>query len=118
GVETPDAFLDWHHVQGGLVRSLEVLLAAVTYQRMTYEWDSSIWALRRTRPAQGLFGLGVLPWFWLRDAVADAKPGERAEARTIAARGPRSFVVRAALAFAFPDDGLWTAADDAVLRQV
>ena len=112
-------FLEWHREQGGLARALEVLLAAVTYERASYEWDSSVWALRRARPSAGFGNLGATPWLWLRDEVAEAKPAERKACREIASRASKAWLARAAIAFVFPDDrALWTAADEAELRQL
>jgi len=117
GADKPAVFLVWHREQGTLARSLEVLLAALSYERRTYEWDSRIWALARARPAVGLLNLGIAPWQWLRGELERASPAERNAAREIARRGSRSWHVRAALAFAFPDDAdLWTSADDEELR--
>ncbi len=118
GTQKAEAFLEWHREQGGLARSLEVLLAAIAYDRRTYEWDSSIWALARARPSVGLGNLGTAPWLWLRRELDDAQPAERTAAREIAGRASRAWHVRAALAFAFPTDTqLWMAGDDAELRQ-
>ncbi len=118
GTFDAEPFLIWYREQGGLVRSLEVLLAALAYDRRTYEWDSSIWALARARPAIGLRNLGATPWYWLRAEVAKASAAERTAVRDVARGGHRSWHVRAALAFVVPgDDALWTAADEAELRQ-
>lgn len=111
------AFLAWHREVGGVARALEVLLAALAYERRSYEWDSSIWALARARPAAGLGNLGVKPWLWMRRALDGAPPAERAAASAVADRASRAWHVRAALAFVFPDDPRrWTAADRAELR--
>ncbi len=111
------AFLDWYRSTGGVARALEVLVAALAYERRSYEWDSSIWALRRARPAQGLSNLGVRPWLWMRRAMDDASPTDRAAASEVANRASRAWHVRAALAFVFPDDdSRWTPADRAELR--
>ena len=115
GTETPEPFLEWHAAVGGLPRALEVLLAALAFDRATYEWNSSIWALRTARPHVGLGNLGVKPWLWLRAHVRDAKPGVRDEVRAVAEHASRAFTVRCAIAFVFPD--MWTAADAAELRQ-
>lgn len=113
------AFLEWHREVGKLARAVEVLLAAVTYQRMTYEWNSSIWALRRARPSEGFYNLGPNPWLWMRDEVASAKPAERDGAREVANRASKAWLTRAALAIVFPDDKTrWTAADEAELRHL
>src|SRR5258708_5639667 len=53
GTDKPEAFLEWHRAQGGLARAVEVLLAALAFERRTFEWDSSVWALRRARPSAG-----------------------------------------------------------------
>lgn len=112
------AFLEWYRSTGGVAHALEVLLAALAYERRSYEWDSSIWALRRARPAQGLSNLGVRPWLWMRRAMDEASPAERAAAVEVANRASRAWHVRAALAFVFPDDDArWTPADRAELRQ-
>ncbi len=113
GTEKPDVFLDWHREIGGLSRSFEVLLAALAFDRATFEWDNSIWTLRAARPHVGLGNLGAKPWLWLREQVAAAKPKERDAVRAIAPA--RTFSVRCAIAFVFAD--LWTDADDAELRQ-
>ncbi len=111
------AFLDWHRSVGGPARALEVLLAALAFERRSYEWNSSIWALRRARPAAGLSNLGVRPWLWMRRTLDEATPAERAAATEIANRASRAWHVRAALAFVLPDDpARWTAADQAELR--
>jgi hypothetical protein len=116
GVDTWEPFLAWHR-ETSLSRAIEVTLAAVAYHRVTYEWDSSVWALRRTRPSVGLANLGPGPWLWLREQVAKASTSERAAA---AAGLPalRTWTIRAALAIVFPEDpARWTAADEAELRQ-
>ena len=111
------AFLEWYRSTGGVARALEVLLAALAYERRSYEWDSSIWALRRARPAQGLANLGVRPWLWMRRAMDEASKVDRAAAAEVANRASRAWHVRAALAFVFPDDeSRWTPADRAELR--
>jgi hypothetical protein len=68
-----ETFLDWHR-ERGLAAALEVVLAAVAYEQVTYEWDGSIWALRRARPAAGFANLGPHPWVWMREQVVKAKP--------------------------------------------
>lgn len=109
------AFLEWYRSTGGVARALEVLLAALAFERRSYEWDSSIWALRRARPAAGLANLGVRPWLWMRRAMDEAAPADRAAAAALATS--RSWHVRAALAFVFhDDDARWTPADRAELR--
>ena len=111
-------FLDWHRGLGGPARALEVLLAAVTFERRTYEWDNSIWALSRARPASGLASLGLRPWVWMRRTLEQATSAERAAASEIANRASKAWHVRAALAFVFPDEpARWTAADQLELRQ-
>ncbi|HEY1817633.1 MAG TPA: DUF4132 domain-containing protein [Kofleriaceae bacterium] len=111
----PDVFLEWHRELGGLPRALEVLLAALAFERAMYEWDSSIWALRAARPHVGLGNLGAPPWIWLRERLAKAKPNERDAVRAVVPATIRTLSVRCAIAFVFPD--LWTDADDAELRQ-
>jgi hypothetical protein len=117
GDEKPDAFLEWHRARGGLAAALEVLLASTAFDRRTYEWDSSIWALLRARPAVGLGNLGTTPWLWMRRELDKAKPAERKAALEIANRASKAWHVRAALAFLFPDDKTrWTDADQRELR--
>jgi hypothetical protein len=111
----PDGILEWHRELGGLPRALEVLFAALAFDRAMYEWNSSIWALRAARPHVGLGNLGAPPWIWLREQLATAKPKERAAVRAVVPATTRTLSVRCAIAFVFPD--LWTDTDDAELRQ-
>ncbi len=115
GAAKPEAFLDWHMELGGLPRALDVLLASIAFDRVTFEWDSSIWALRAVRPGIGLGNLSLAPWIWLRHYVAKGTPADRDAVRAAAAKASRVHAVRCALAFVLPE--LWTPADEAELRR-
>ncbi|HEX4456212.1 MAG TPA: DUF4132 domain-containing protein [Kofleriaceae bacterium] len=115
GAGTSEAFLRWHVEVGGVARVLDVLLASIAFDRASFEWDNSIWALRAVRPGIGIGNLGLAPWIWLREYLAHSTRADRDAVRAVAAKASRVHAVRCALAFVLPE--LWTAADETELRQ-
>jgi hypothetical protein len=109
GADGTEEFLEWHVMAGGFARAVDVVLASIAFDRATYEWDNSIWALRAVRPGVGIGNLGLTPWLWLRE-----RDDDRPAVRAVAAKA-RVHAVRCALAIVLPE--LWTPADEAELRQ-
>src|SRR5580704_13004123 len=110
GAGGTEEFLEWHIMAGGFARALDVVLASIAFDRATYEWDNSVWALRAVRPSVGIGNLGLTPWLWLRE-----RDDDRPAVRAAAAKASRAHAVRCALAVLLPE--LWTPADEAELRQ-
>src|ERR1700761_8251718 len=93
GADGTEEFLEWHVMAGGFARAVDVVLASIAFDRATYEWDNSSWALRAVRPGVGIGNLGLTPWLWLRE-----RDDDRPAVRAAAAKASRVHAVRCALA--------------------
>jgi hypothetical protein len=110
----------WAEARGAAF-ALEATLRSLAYDRRTPDnyVDYEVWLERLPRPS--IEEQGYLPphWTYLREALARASAAQRESATRIAraARSGASLALRAALAFALPDDdALWTPGDSAEAR--
>jgi hypothetical protein len=112
GEEVARAALEVWVARGGLSLAIERLVASLDWELLTDD-DRTLWLEAREKwpeilpcPASGI-------WRELRARVAAADDGAYAQAvRTaVAARARGPLAVRCSLAYAFPDEPTWSAAD-------
>jgi hypothetical protein len=111
-----EALIDLYVATHGLPFALEAAARSLGYAREPEDTYgvSALWVVARPRgPAREHMPLSAGPWDAVRAAVAAASDANHAEARALAEklRKGAPHLVRTMIAYAFPDEPAWAAAD-------
>ncbi len=110
--------LPWF-AERGPATALDILIRATGFTCAHLEWDGSVWVLRRAKIEDGLGHLQIAHWAFMRDVLERASAKDAQAAKAVAKpAAARSWLLRAALAFVFPNEKeFWSERDQAQLRQ-